>query len=186
MKDLRGVGRKKRRLGASVRGSRSDKAPAVSHVRDYHEPTRCVACDAVFLRKTWRVGRRLTAALLEAMRWDACPACRQIGRREAFGRVRMRGTFTPSESEAIRRRIENVSERARFTQPERRVLTVDRVQDALEIRTTSQKLAHRIATELAKAFGGRCAYSWSDQDGSLLAVWERDADGRRRRRARHP
>ena len=32
---------------------------------------------------------------------------------------------------------------------------------ALEVLTTSQKLAHRIATELRKAFGGRTTYAWS-------------------------
>jgi hypothetical protein len=42
----------------------------------------------------------------------------------------------------------------------------------LEVLTTSQKLAHRIATELRKAFGGRTTFEWSHDDGSLLALWE--------------
>ena len=37
------------------------------------------------------------------------------------------------------------------------------------ILTTSQKLAYRIAREVEKAFGGRAHFSWSDDDGSLLA-----------------
>lgn len=36
--------------------------------------------------------------------------------------------------------------------------------------TTSQKLAHRIAHELEKAFGGRTTYAWLD-DGCLEARW---------------
>lgn len=42
--------------------------------------------------------------------------------------------------------------------------------DTLEVLTTSQKLAHRIAREVEKAFGGRAHFSWSDDDGSLLAT----------------
>ena len=40
--------------------------------------------------------------------------------------------------------------------------------------TTSQKLAHRIARELQKAFGGRARYSWSEQNGSLTAIWQQE------------
>ncbi len=63
-------------------------------------------------------------------------------------------------------------ERAAFTQPQRRLLDVRRVAGGLEVLTTSQKLAHRIAHEVEKAFGGRVSYAWSDRDGRLLARWE--------------
>jgi hypothetical protein len=54
------------------------------------------------------------------------------------------------------------------------VVSVDREGDALEVLTTSQKLAHRIVNELKKAFRGRATFNWSD-DGTLLAVWRREA-----------
>jgi hypothetical protein len=41
----------------------------------------------------------------------------------------------------------------------------------MEVLTTSQKLAHRLAHELEKAFGGRTHYAWSDRDGRLVANW---------------
>jgi hypothetical protein len=44
----------------------------------------------------------------------------------------------------------------------------------IEVLTTSEKLAHRIARELEKAFRGAAAYHWSDGDGRLLAIWHRD------------
>jgi len=72
----------------------------------------------------------------------------------------------------VRRRIGNVAARAAFTQPERRVSSLERQGDELEVITTSQKLAHRIAHELKKAFGGRVSYAWSD-DGTLFATWQR-------------
>jgi hypothetical protein len=54
------------------------------------------------------------------------------------------------------------------------VLAVVRHDGSLEILTTSQKLAHRLARELQKAFRGAVSYAWSDRDGELLAVWRRE------------
>jgi hypothetical protein len=72
-------------------------------------------------------------------------------------------------------RIRNVAARARFTQPQRRVVSAERRGAVLQVLTTSQKLAHRIVHELRKAFRGRAQYAWSPTDGSLLATWERES-----------
>jgi len=56
------------------------------------------------------------------------------------------------------------------TQPERRIVSTNWSGKTLEVLTTSQKLAHRIARELEKAFGGRAHFSWSDDDGMLLST----------------
>jgi len=69
----------------------------------------------------------------------------------------------------------NVAARARFTQPQRRLVSTERSGQVLEVLTTSQKLAHRIVHELRKAFRGRARYSWSGADGSLLATRERES-----------
>ena len=56
----------------------------------------------------------------------------------------------------------------------------------LEILTTSQKLAHRIARELVKLYGRDAVYSWSDRAGALDVVWRQEpprrAPGRAPRR----
>jgi hypothetical protein len=67
-----------------------------------------------------------------------------------------------------------VAARARFTQPERRVVSVLRDGEELEV-LTSEKLAHRIVREMEKAFGGRASYVWSHRERSLLAIWHSDA-----------
>jgi hypothetical protein len=90
--------------------------------------------------------------------------------------VRLEGSYVAGHANELRRRIRNVAVRAAFTQPERRVIDVVTRGDALEVRTTSQKLAHRLARELAKAFHGTVSYDWSEGDGRLLAVWRRDEE----------
>jgi NMD protein affecting ribosome stability and mRNA decay len=115
----------------------------------------------------------VTAALLDRAVWTQCPACKQCDAGEYVGRIVIRGDFAAANEAAIRRRILNVATRAAAANSQRRLVAIERAGDVLEVLTTSQKLAHRIAHELKKAFRGRATYKWSD-DGSLFAVWERD------------
>lgn len=156
------------------RGTRADKTPTVARRTRTPEPAACERCGATYVRQTWRSGRVVPATLLEQATWTVCPACRQAEGGEYFGRVLIGGAFAAANRAAIRRRIANVDARARFTQPERRVIAAAPADHVLEVLTTSQKLAHRIVHELKKAFRGRASYRWSDVDGSLFATWQRD------------
>ena len=90
--------------------------------------------------------------------------------------MRILGPLAPDIESEVWRRIVNVEARARHTQPERRTVRIDREREGIEVLTTSQQLAHRIARELEKAFGGRAHYTWSDRDGSLEATWQPRAE----------
>jgi len=155
-----------------VRGSRSGKVvPAARGGHVFADPTACERCGAVYTRKTWR-RRDPEPALLGRATWDVCPACRQEAGGQFYGRVIVEGTLPPGRMEEVERRIHSVAARAAFTQPERRVIEIRLGVGAMEVLTTSQKLAHRLAHELEKAFGGRTRYAWSDRDGRLVATWE--------------
>lgn len=159
-------------------GSKSDHSPAAARkgpaVRDQ---TVCGGCDAVFARKTWRrSARRLQAAARHGAVRGVCPACRQAANGRGFGRVVLEGAYVAGHAQELVRRIRNVAARAAFTQPERRLVEVVTRGSTVEVLTTSQKLAHRLARELAKAFRGTVSYHWSDSDGRLLAVWRRDEE----------
>jgi len=159
------------------RGTRANMSPpVVRKTARLKEPAICERCAAIFQRKTWRSGRKLTETLLESATWTVCPACAQTkGRDEYYGKVVVHGLMGSPMAEQALRRIQNVGRRAEVTQPERRVLSLEWNGDLLEVLTTSQKVAHRIAHELKKAFGGSASYSWSDSDGTLLAVWKAPA-----------
>jgi len=156
------------------RGTQTGKALPVAAQQPPQDPTVCQRCGAVFTRKTWRQNRRVADVLLARAAWAVCPACKQTRSGEYYGRVVVRGVYAVANRAAIRRRIANVASRARFTQPERRIVSAEGDGDVLEVLTTSQKLAHRVARELKKAFGGRVTYAWSDRDGALFATWRRD------------
>jgi hypothetical protein len=175
MKPLRAAGGRPRlRLVPTPRNAvRQDGSPPVAgrtHVE--HEPARCERCDAVYQRKTWRSGR---SAPPDRVTWTLCPACVQIEEQEYFGRLSITRPL-PSERETeVRRRIWNVERRARETQPERRLVRIEHTRTGIEVLTTSQKLAHRIAHELEKAFGGRAHYEWADRERVLDATWDPEA-----------
>ncbi len=169
--------RKSRGLIRSLNRSfaRDDMSPQV--VRKTAQPdefTVCARCGATYLRKTWRHDHKLTEEMLERRRWGFCPACEQVSRLEAQGRLIIRGAAAAANRDLIRSRIENAARYGMKTQPERRIVSIDTIEsdgEALEVLTTSQKLTHRIAHELKKLFGGRTSYNWSD-DGTLFAIWE--------------
>jgi hypothetical protein len=164
------------RAGARA-GSRSDHRPAVARKGSEVPDHTVCECGAVFARKTWRrtARRRHAAARLGAVH-GVCPACRQAANGQAFGRVILEGSYVEGHADELIRRIRNVAARAEFTQPERRLVEVTSRGSTLDVRTTSQKLAHRLAREIAKAFRGTVTYRWSANDGRLLAVWRRDEE----------
>ncbi len=154
------------------RGSESGKQPhGASAGAAPAEGTVCRRCGAEYERRTWRRGR-LAAGKGKAVPPAVCPACVQVEREDALGSVTASGAYVVDHGTEIRRRIDNVCRRAGVTQPERKLVSVRLEGDDLEVRTTSQKLAHRIARELSKAFGGRVSYDWIESDGTLRAVWE--------------
>ncbi len=162
------------------RGARSNMSPPVAQKqRAPEDPSVCDICGSIYTARTWRRNRPLPAKLINAAAWTICPACKQAKSGEYFGRVLVRGSNASSNLEAIRSRIANVERRAEFTQPERRIVSSKWDGATLEVLTTSQKLAHRIARELQKAFGGRARYTWSDHDGALTATWQSETRGPR-------
>jgi hypothetical protein len=154
--------------------ARTKKArPVEASAGHLPEPSACERCGAFFSRRLWRRGGKVTAERLAGVHWMICPACEQAREQLGFGRVLISGAFAAANEDLIRRRITNVAGRASFTQPERRLSSIERQGDILEVITTSQKLAHRIVRELVKLFRGRASYTWSD-DGTLFATWLRE------------
>jgi hypothetical protein len=157
-------------------GSKSDHGPAVARKGPaVADQTVCGGCGAVFAHKTWRrSARRLQGASARGAVPGVCPACRQAAKGSAFGRVLLEGSYVAGHADELIRRIRNVAARAEFTQPERRLVRIVKRESMLEVLTTSQKLAHRLAREITKAFHGAVSYHWSGSDGRLLARWRRD------------
>ena len=150
------------------RGSQSDKTPAVARKLQFSDPSICQHCGAVYTGKTWRRGRRLTGETAAKAKWVICPGCAQVAAGEYYGQVLI--DVDDTDRNAVLARIRNVERRAMITQPERRIVATNWSGKILDVLTTSQKLAHRVACEIEKAFGGVVHFCWSDDQGALLAT----------------
>jgi NMD protein affecting ribosome stability and mRNA decay len=154
------------------RGSRSDHKPRLALRSDpLSDHTMCGRCGAVYLKHRWRRPMEEEGAHAETFVRAICPACAQVASGEYYGSVTISGRRALAGEDAIRRRIANVADRARFTQPERRIVSIERRRGVIEVLATSQKLAHRIVQALTAAFGGKGTYSWSDREVTLRATW---------------
>ena len=151
------------------RGTATGKTTPVGRNRLFHDPSVCHRCGAVYTAKTWRRGRRMAGADLAKAMWVLCPGCEQAAGGEYYGQVLVE-VKDAAGRDAIMARVRNVERRALATQPERRIVEANWDGKRLDIKTTSQKLAHRIACEVEKAFGGVLHFSWSAEDGTLLAT----------------
>jgi hypothetical protein len=80
-----------------------------------------------------------------------CLGCAQAAAGEYHGRVLITLGDT-ANLEDLSARIADVEKRAQFTQPERLIVSTNWNGKTLEVLTTSQKLAHRIAREVEKVF----------------------------------
>ena len=163
----------RRRLRALVRRGSEEQhlSPLARRSRALPDGAICERCGAVYERRHWRAGTERERRFAPNLRWAVCPACVQVAAGEGYGRVVLRGGRILDDEEAIRRRVRNVAARAEFSQPERRIVSIERLGRDIEVITTSQRLAHRIVHALLGAFGGRGAYAWSDNDGGLHATW---------------
>lgn len=163
-------------------GTATGKAhPSEARLGRRAEPVLCERCGALLHGRRWQRagGVEATADLLAKAAWETCPACEQEGKEEYLGRVVARGAVVETEGGAIRRRVRNVAKRAEFNSSQHRVVSIEADDGTLEVLTTSQKLAHRIARELEKAFGGRATFAWLD-DGCLEARWRAAGTARTR------
>ncbi len=165
-------GRKEMARALVHRGTRSQHTSLVAKLtRKLTGETMCERCGNVYRDKRWHEaspGERLWPV---GFAWTVCPACRQVESQQYFGRVLLRGDGALRKFDEIRTRIANVAARARFTQPQRRIVSIERNADEIAVLTTSQKLAHRIVASLVQAFGGKASLSWAPEDGELRAVW---------------
>lgn len=155
--------------GMNRRGTKSDRTPAVARKQTFTDPSICDRCGAVYIAKSWRRGPRVGRETRDKAKWVVCPGCSQARSGEYHGRILIETRDVP-DRKAITARVANVERRALVTQPERRIVSSNWSGNTFEVLTTSQKLAHRIAREIEKAFGAKTHYSWASEDGELFAT----------------
>jgi hypothetical protein len=133
------------------------------------EPTRCLACGAVFARGRWRWG--LTRADAHE---TLCPACRRISDDMPAGYVSLSGRFVAPHADEIIARMRNVESREKAEHPLERLMAIGRAPGGMLVKTTSIHLARAIGEALEDAYKGDLQFHYNDDEWLLRVQWSRD------------
>ena len=139
------------------------------------EISLCGACGAVYRNKRWYREMKLTEVQKAEVNKVVCPACKKIADGLPGGVVTLEGTFLRKHKEEILHLIYNEEKKARTFNPLERIMQIhDDRNGSLEITTTTEKLAQRIARTVHKACAGEVEYKWSEDVKLIRAYWRRD------------
>lgn len=135
----------------------------------------CKKCHAIYYNKRWYLDEELykRKSSLKETGKIMCPACLKIKDKFPGGVVTLTGEFLHEHKEEIMNMIRNEEERAKGFNPLERIMEVTKINKGMEITTTNEKLAQRIARSLERAYQGSVEYKWSSGTKLLRAEWER-------------
>jgi len=151
----------------------SHKDPYLSKASP-EEMSACAKCGAVYSNKRWAHKNDAAPSAAPARAAVLCPACQKIRDKFAQGFVTLQGAFVKEHREDLLNLIKNKETLASHTNPLERIIEIKESGGAIEITTTSDKLAQRIGRVVAKAFSGEVEYKWSDDVKLARVVWTRD------------
>ncbi len=137
----------------------------------------CKKCGAVYHNKRWTLDKEAQEkATLKKPVEVLCPACQKIRDKFAGGIISIKGGFIKDHGEEILNLVRNKEKRAMHYNPLDRIIEIKKTRGAIEITTTTDKLAQRIGQMIKKAFSGNLEYKWSSDVKLTRVLWTRDGE----------
>lgn len=134
----------------------------------YRDSTTCTGCGAVFSggRWTWKPA---TAEFVST----TCPACQRVAEGYPAGVVQLRGRFFSNHQEEVMNLVRNTESQESAQHPLERIMSVERVDDSVVLKTTGIHLARRIGQSLSRAYSGQFSFQYENGEPGLRVYWER-------------
>lgn len=132
------------------------------------EPSVCTDCGAVYHKGRWQ----WEVASAEASK-ARCPACRRIHEKQPAGYVTISGSFILDHQDEVLNLIRNFEEREKAEHPIKRIISIDKDDQGLQITTTDIHLARGIGEALQKAFNGELDFHYNEAEYLLRVRWQR-------------
>ena len=132
------------------------------------DPTVCSGCGAVYRKGRWTWSPAPPGATR-----TTCPACRRSADDYPAGVVTVSGDFALAHADEIRGLVSNVEEREKQEHPLKRIMAIEREEEALVIKTTNARLARGIGEALEHAYDGELDYRFSEAENLLRVGWSR-------------
>lgn len=132
------------------------------------EPTVCPNCSAVYHEGRWQ----WIEAAMHANR-KICPACQRIQDKFPAGFVTLEGDFFNKHCEEIRQMIQHHAEHERIEHPLKRIIAIDKQDDAMLVTTTDTHLARGIGEALRHAYQGKLNVDHVPGENLVRVHWVR-------------
>jgi NMD protein affecting ribosome stability and mRNA decay len=107
------------------------------------------------------------------VQWVTCPACQKIAEHYPEGILTLRGSYLWNHEQEIRNILDNTIARFATRNPLERVIRMQRIEDALVIETTDNKLVEQLGRSLQKAHSGELQIDWQGTPVICRVQWER-------------
>lgn len=141
------------------------------HILDPYEiqhkpggPTVCSGCGAVYHRGRWHWG-----PAPEGAEQGHCPACRRTADALPAGIVRLHGEVALARKDQIVGLARNEEKVEKAEHPLNRIMTIEIVEDGIEISTTDIHLPRRLGEAVKRAFHGELDMHF-DEAGYFVCV----------------
>lgn len=135
----------------------------------YHDPSVCEKCGVVYNHGLFEW---LDSPPQDAQR-IVCPACRRIGDHYEGGMVVLEGQFLVDHKQEIMNLISNVAEYKTKSRPLERIMEIKDLGDRVEITTTYEHIARRIAEAVHSAYKGELRLQYPEGEKYVRAYWKR-------------
>ncbi len=132
------------------------------------EPTVCPQCGAVFHEGRWQ----WAAAPANAHR-ETCPACHRIHDHYPAGFVTLKGAFFNDHNQEIVSLIYNHEKHEHAEHPLKRIMAIERLDDAMLVTTTDIHLARGIGEAVRHAYQGELELHYNTGENLLRVHWSR-------------
>ena len=136
----------------------------------------CKTCNAVYFKKAWHHNLRHHKSLNEdtAVAFTLCPACTAIKENEYEGKIII-NSVPKNITEHLENLVHAFTHRAFQKDPMDRLIAVKKTGARMEITTTENQLAVKLAKKIESVFKktvARIAYSHSNKDKAVDIVME--------------
>lgn len=137
----------------------------------------CRRCGAVYHEKRWVLKDELPAKLKAAPYAEEvfCPGCQKVRDGYPEGFLTIEGEFVKAHRDEIMELLRNKAAKVRSINPLEAIIEIKTDGGHIEVTTTTEKFAQKIAQFMEKAFNGEVEYKWSHENTRLgRFIWRRN------------
>lgn len=154
---------RKRRIAGRAQSPEKHKGP-IAGADGQPGSLACTSCNAVWQNGHWHWGEAPKDA-----HDTVCEACRRTQENNPAGEINLSGALVFLKGQEMTNLIRNEEEAERAEHPMNRIISIQKTDDGLLIKTTDTHLPHRIGEAIRRAYRGHTKMHY-DEGGSFARV----------------